>query len=62
MIAWGGELTPKQIEGLANFIKSIKGSNPKGGLPKDGELYVEEGAAASDSTSSAQVVSPTDKK
>lgn len=63
MIAWGGELTPKQIEGLANYIKSIKGSNPKGGLPKDGELYIEEGSATpNDSTVSAQVVSPSDKK
>lgn len=63
MIAWGSELTPKQIEGLANFIKSIRGSNPKGGLPKDGELYIEEGVNANyDSTVSAQVVSPSDKK
>lgn len=63
MIAWGGELTPKQIEGLANYIKSIKGSNPKGGLPKDGELYVEEGTnTMADTTVSAQVVSPSDKK
>lgn len=53
MIAWGGELTPKQIEGLANYIKSIKGTNPKGGLPPAGELYVEEGAVASDSTVNA---------
>lgn len=57
MIAWGGELTPKQIEGLANFIKSIKGSNPKGGLPKAGELYIEEGAAApADSSANAQAI------
>jgi cytochrome c oxidase cbb3-type subunit 3 len=58
MIAWGGELTPKQIEGLANFIKSIKGSNPKGGLPKAGELYIEEGAAADSSANTQAAAAP----
>ncbi len=57
MIAWGGELTPKQIESLANFIKSIKGTNPKGGLPKAGELYIEETPSASaDSMVEAKVI------
>jgi cytochrome c oxidase cbb3-type subunit 3 len=63
MIAWGSELTPKQIEGLANFIKSIKGTNPKGGLPKDGILYIDAGSSAlTDSTVTVQVVSPSSNK
>lgn len=62
MIAWGQELTPNQIETLANYIKSIKGSKPANPKAPEGDLYVEETAApAKDSTVSAQVVSPAGK-
>ncbi len=36
MIAWGKTLSPKQISDVANFIRSIKGSNPTGAKAPQG--------------------------
>ena len=63
MIAWGQELTPNQIETLANYIKSIKGSKPANPKVPEGDLYVEavQVKSANDSIVSAQLVLPTGK-
>lgn len=63
MIAWGQELTPNQIETLANYIKSIKGSKPANPKAPEGDLYVEavQDKSANDSIVSAQLVLPTGK-
>jgi cytochrome c oxidase cbb3-type subunit 3 len=63
MIAWGQELTPNQIETLANYIKSIKGTKPVNPKAPEGELYLEVQATSTskDSIVSAQVVLPVVK-
>jgi len=63
MIAWGQELTPNQIEALANFIKSIKGSKTVNPKAPEGDLYVEavQSKLSNDSIVSAKIVFPTGK-
>jgi cytochrome c oxidase cbb3-type subunit 3 len=63
MIAWGQELTPNQIEALANFIKSIKGSKTVNPKAPEGDLYVEavQSKLSNDSIVSAKIVLPTGK-
>jgi cytochrome c oxidase cbb3-type subunit 3 len=55
MKSWKDDFSPKQIQQLASFVKSLKGSHPA--VPKlaQGELYIEAGAApaANDSTKKA---------
>lgn len=42
MIAWGkGGLKPKEIQLVASYILSLKGSNPQAPKAPDGELWVE---------------------
>ena len=45
MIAWKGTLKPKEIQKVASYILSLKGSNPKDPKAPDGEIWVEEAAA-----------------
>ncbi|TRX36905.1 c-type cytochrome [Flavobacterium sp. ZT3R18] len=42
MIAWKGTLKPKEIQTVASYIISLKGSNPKDPKAPDGEIWVEE--------------------
>ena len=45
MIAWKGTLKPKEIQKVASYIISLKGSNPKDPKAPDGEIWVEETVA-----------------
>lgn len=45
MIAWKGTLKPKEIQKVASYIISLKGSNPKDPKAPDGEIWVEEATA-----------------
>ena len=47
MIAWKGTLKPKEIQKVASYIISLKGSNPKDPKAPEGEVWVEEVAATS---------------
>jgi len=40
MIPWQGILTPEEMQHLASYIMNLQGTNPEGGLPPQGELYV----------------------
>lgn len=42
MIAWKGTLKPKEIQHVASYILSLKGSNPKDAKAPEGEVWVEE--------------------
>jgi cytochrome c oxidase cbb3-type subunit 3 len=42
MIAWKGTLKPKEIQSVASYIISLKGSNPKDPKAPEGEVWVEE--------------------
>lgn len=46
MIAWKGTLKPKEIQAVASYVISLRGSNPKDPKAPDGEIWVEDGAAA----------------
>jgi cytochrome c oxidase cbb3-type subunit 3 len=57
MIPWQGILTPEEMQNLASYIMSLQGSNPEGGLPPQGDLYVppvEDNGTTSDSLSTQQ--------
>ena len=45
MIAWKGTLKPKEMQKVASYILSLKGSNPVDPKAPDGEVWVEESAA-----------------
>jgi cytochrome c oxidase cbb3-type subunit 3 len=49
MKSWKEEFSPLQIASIASYIKSIRGTNPAGAKPPQGELYVEP-AVSGDST------------
>lgn len=42
MIAWESQLSPKQIQQVASFILTLRGTNPAGAKEPQGELWKEE--------------------
>jgi cytochrome c oxidase cbb3-type subunit 3 len=44
MISWKGTLKPKEMQKVASYILSLKGSNPKDPKAPDGEIWVDENA------------------
>jgi len=51
MQSWKGNFSPSQMQEIASYVKSLKGTNPVGAKEKQGELFIEEPInAASDST------------
>lgn len=50
MIAWKGTLKPKEIQAVASYIISLKGSNPKDPKAPEGDIWVEDNAAAGGAT------------
>jgi cytochrome c oxidase cbb3-type subunit 3 len=44
MIAWKASLKPKEIQAVASYVISLRGSNPKDPKAPDGEIWVEDGA------------------
>ncbi len=54
MISWESQLTPPQIQNIASFILSIKGSNPPNPKEPQGEIYVEEAKETADSTKTTE--------
>jgi len=46
MIAWKGTLKPKEIQAVASYILSLKGSNPVDPKAPDGEVWVDDAAVA----------------
>jgi cytochrome c oxidase cbb3-type subunit 3 len=56
MIAWKGTLKPKEIQAVASYIISLKGSNPKDPKAPDGEIWVDgDVPATASATDSTQV-------
>ena len=49
MIAWQAQLKPNEMQQVASYIMSLKGTNPPGAKAPQGDLYKEE-SATSDST------------
>lgn len=55
MKSWQMDLGAKQIHEVSSYIKSLRGTNPPNGKDKQGELYTEGAAVATDSASAAVV-------
>ncbi len=55
MIAWKGTLKPKEIQHVASYILSLKGTNPKEPKAPEGEIWVDENAPKTDAATT-----PTD--
>jgi len=54
MIAWSKNgLKPKEIQAVASYVISLRGSNPKDPKAPDGEIWVDENAPASAATAPA---------
>jgi len=49
MIAWQGQLTPIQIQQVASYIKSLRGSNPPNPKAPQGDLFTETNESSNDS-------------
>lgn len=45
MISWKGTLKPKEMQKVASYVLSLKGSNPKDPKAPDGEIWVDENAS-----------------
>ena len=62
MKSWKDDLSPKQIQELACFIKSLKGTHPASPKAPQGDLYIEasqtpkQDSTRQDSTKSEKVV------
>ncbi|EIA08294.1 cbb3-type cytochrome c oxidase N-terminal domain-containing protein [Flavobacterium frigoris] len=48
MISWKGTLKPKEMQKVASYVLSLKGSNPKDPKAPDGEVWVEEAASSTE--------------
>jgi cytochrome c oxidase cbb3-type subunit 3 len=53
MISWKLVFTPKEIQQLASFVLSLRGSNPSNGKKPEGTLYVESKPQVKDTSKSA---------
>ncbi len=50
MKAWENDYSPSQIQQIASYIKTLRGTNPPKGKEKQGDLYIENNTITSDST------------
>jgi cytochrome c oxidase cbb3-type subunit 3 len=50
MKSWKDDYSPKQIQQLASYVKSLRGTHPANPKPQQGELYIEAAPAKADST------------
>jgi len=53
MISWKLVFTPKEIQQIASYVLSLQGTNPPGGKPPEGTMYVEPATAPPDSGKAA---------
>lgn len=54
MQAWGSQFNPKEVSYLASYVKSFVGTKPAVAKEQQGVFYVDNGAAATDSTTKAK--------
>ena len=49
MISWQNQLNPKQIQAVANYVLTLKGTNPQNGKPPEGQIFIDSTTKAVDS-------------
>jgi cytochrome c oxidase cbb3-type subunit 3 len=62
MISWKGTLKPKEMQKVASYVLSLKGSNPKDPKVSEGEIWVDENAPKSDATAAVVKIDSTEVK
>ena len=62
MKSWKSDIMPADIQKVASFIKSMRGTNPPGAKEPQGELYTEASQAAKPETLNAAVSPSNDTK
>jgi cytochrome c oxidase cbb3-type subunit 3 len=58
MVSWQNQLNPKQIQAVANYILTFKGTNPPNAKQPEGQVYIDSLSVRNDSTK----VDSTNKK
>ncbi|MBL0145088.1 MAG: c-type cytochrome [Chitinophagaceae bacterium] len=61
MQSWAVKFSPKEMSQLASFVKSIHGTNPPGGLPPKGDLFVETATTPAGDSAKAAIVDTLQK-
>jgi cytochrome c oxidase cbb3-type subunit 3 len=61
MISWKGTLKPKQMQEVASYVLSLKGTNPKDPKAPEGEVWVDENAPKTTAAAPADTDSTTVK-
>ena len=59
MIAWETQLSPKQIQQVASYILTLRGTNPPGAKEPQGELWKEENISTNADTTSKSIQKDT---
>lgn len=59
MISWKGTLKPKEMQQVASYVLSLKGSNPKDPKAPEGEIWVDENAPKTDANTTATTTDTT---
>ena len=62
MISWKGTLKPKEMQQVASYVLSLKGSNPKDPKAPEGEIWVDENAPKIDATATSAAADSTQVK
>ncbi len=62
MISWKGTLKPKEMQKVASYVLSLKGSNPKDPKVSEGEIWVDENAPKSDAPTDVVKIDSTEVK
>jgi cytochrome c oxidase cbb3-type subunit 3 len=62
MIAWKASLKPKEIQAVASYIISLKGSDPKEPKAPEGEIWVDKDAAKSTTIQAPNAIDSTQVK
>lgn len=56
MISWKGTLKPKEMQKVASYVLSLRGSNPKDAKAPDGEIWVDDAAPKADAAAAPVTV------
>lgn len=59
MISWQSQLSPKQIQQVASYILTLKGTNPAGAKEPQGDKWTEEATAPADSAATGKATTDT---
>lgn len=59
MISWKGTLKPKEMQQVASYVLSLKGSNPKDPKAPEGEIWVDENAPKTTATATPAATDST---